>query len=247
MAWKLLIADDEDIIRRGVKRYIESHSEKFDPILEASNGDETLDIITRERPDVILLDVQMPGKTGIEVMEAVRSTDLDPVIVILSGYDDFKYAQQAMRYGAKDYLLKPVRAQDILNSLEALAIENYGERKDVGLQNEELQDNRLVNAAIRYIDKHYSEPLSLQLVADQIGISRGYLSTRFTQAMDMGFVDYLNQVRIEAACLYLQQNSLKNYEIAYKVGFNDDKYFSRVFRKLKGMSPKEYRAKERNK
>lgn len=62
-----------------------------------------------------------------------------------------------------------------------------------------------------------------------------------SQTLGIGFVDYLTQVRIDHACIYLEQNSLKNYEIAYRVGFRDEKYFSRVFKKLKGQSPREYR------
>jgi two-component system response regulator YesN len=144
---KILIADDEDTIRRGVAKYIQLHSDKFDKIYQAENGQEALDILFQYRPELVLLDVQMPLKNGIEVMQEAKKAGLDPVIVILSGYDEFKYAQQAIRYGAKEYLLKPVRATDIL----------------------------------------------------------------------------------------------KSYEIAYRVGFRDEKYFSRVFKKVKGMSPKEYR------
>ena len=61
------------------------------------------------------------------------------------------------------------------------------------------------------------------------------------QNIGCGFADVLNQVRVERACCYLEQHQLKNYEVAYKVGFNDEKYFSKVFKKMKGMTPKEYR------
>ena len=122
---KILIADDEDTIRRGVAKYIQLHSDKFDKIYQAENGQEALDILFQYRPELVLLDVQMPLKNGIEVMQEAKKAGLDPVIVILSGYDEFKYAQQAIRYGAKEYLLKPVRATDILKCLEKLADEYY--------------------------------------------------------------------------------------------------------------------------
>lgn len=66
----------------------------------------------------------------------------------------------------------------------------------------------------------------------------------FVQYLGCGFVDYLNQVRIERACCYLDQKSLKNNEVAFKVGFRDEKYFSRVFKKIMGMTPREYRNRE---
>ncbi len=89
--------------------------------------------------------------------------------------------------------------------------------------------------------KAYAMDGMLADVAQRVGISPGYLSTLFQRQMAKGFVDYLNEIRIEHACTYLLQNYLKAYEIAYKVGFKDEKYFSRVFKKIKGKSPSEYR------
>lgn len=238
---KILIADDEDTIRRGVAKYIQLHSDRFDKIYQAENGQEALDILFQHRPELVLLDVQMPLKNGIEVMQEAKKAGLDPVIVILSGYDEFKYAQQAIRYGAKEYLLKPVRATDILKCLEKLADEYYQKDEEEDVQQEGNQINSFVKSARDYVEEHYAEDVSLQEVAEKIGISAGYLSTMFAQNMDCKFVDYLNQVRIERACTYLEQNYLKTYEIAYRVGFRDEKYFSRVFKKVKGISPKEYR------
>lgn len=240
MGMKILIAEDEETIRRGVAKYIRLHTDRFDQIYEAENGEEAIDIIIKFQPDVVLLDVQMPLKSGIEVMKEISKTELRPIIVILSGYDEFKYAQQALRYGAREYLLKPVRADDILNCLLTLT--------DECLQSEEAvkedsgnQTKRIIKAAQEYIREHYSENISLADVADHAGVSGGYLSTMFHQSLGLGFVDYLNQIRIERACCYLEQNYLKTYEIAYKVGFRDEKYFSKVFKKMKGVSPKEYR------
>lgn len=153
---KLLIADDEGNIRRGTAKYIALHTDRFEKICEAANGQEAIDCILQHLPDLVLLDVQMPGKNGIDVMREAEEAGAAPVFAILSGYDEFAYAQQALRYGAKEYLLKPVRAADIL------------------------------------------------------------------------------------ACLYLQQRTLKTYEIAYRMDFQDEKYFARVFRKVMGVSPKQY-------
>ena len=87
----------------------------------------------------------------------------------------------------------------------------------------------------------YPVNLMLSDVAQKVGISAGYLSTLFQRKMSKGFVDYLNEIRVEHACTYLRQNYLKTYEIAYKVGFRDEKYFSKVFKKVKGQSPSEYK------
>lgn len=240
MGLKLLIADDEDTIRNGMAKYIRLHSDRFDRVYEAENGQETLDALMTYQPDLLLLDVQMPLKNGIEVLQEAAKSGIRPVTVILSGYDEFKYAQQALRLGAREYLLKPVRAADILAALNRLADETFGKEEVRRDDDETEQANRFVDRAVSYIAEHYMEDLSLGLVAEKAGLSAGYLSTLFSQHLNCKFVDYLNQVRIERACVYLKQNYLKIYEISYRVGFRDEKYFSKVFKKVKGMSPKEY-------
>lgn len=243
MGLKLLVADDEDTIRMGVAKYIRLHSDRFTKIYEAENGQQALDLILQHQPELLLLDVQMPLRNGIEVLQEAGKAGVHPLTVILSGYDEFKYAQQAIHCGAKEYLLKPVRARDILDCLNRLADAAYGAEYSVPETEGQEQDNRFVRMAQDYIAEHFSEDLSLTEVAEKAGISPAYLSSLFTQKLNCRFVDYLTTVRIERACTYLTQHYLKTYEIAYKVGFRDEKYFSRVFRKMKGMSPKEYREK----
>ena len=235
---KLLIAEDEDMIRNGMYKYIKLHTDRFDKIYLAQDGQEALDIIFQHNPDVLLLDVQMPKKTGIEVMQEASKAEVLPLTVILSGYDDFRYAQQALKFGAKEYLLKPCRSSEILACLHQMA--------DMVSGKPETEDtvhmaHHLVQKAKEYIDERYSENLTLQQVADHVGISQGYLSSLCSQHLGFGFIDYVNRVRINHACIYLQQNYFKTYEIAYKIGFHDEKYFSKVFKKMKGVSPSQYR------
>ena len=240
MSVKLLVADDEEVIRRGVAKYIRLHTDRFDKIYEAENGQEAIDLLLKYQPDILLLDVQMPLKKGRDVMKEAARAGLHPIVVILSGYDEFKYAQQALRYGAKEYLLKPARASDILKCLNRLVDDSLG-LEEPCVQEEENGTNQLVKRAKEYIAEHYMENITLSDTAEILGITGGYLSTLFQKSLQCGFIDYLNRVRIERACCYLEQNYFKTYEIAYKVGFRDEKYFSKVFKKVMGMSPKEYR------
>lgn len=232
---KLLIADDEDSIRNGIVKYVQLHTDRFDTVLAARNGQEAVDIIFRDRPQIMCLDIQMPVMSGIEVMEEASRTGLLPYTIVLSGYGEFEYCQRALRYGAKNYLLKPVRSSDILNMLITAAdlIE--------GIPEEAIDKNNIVERAIRFMQDNYHKNLRLNDVAEKVGISPGYLSTLISKNKDRVFVDLLNEIRIERACTYLEQGTLKTYEIAYKVGFQDEKYFSKVFKKIMGMTPAEYR------
>jgi Bacterial regulatory helix-turn-helix proteins, AraC family len=242
MSINILIADDEDMIRRGVAKYIKLHTDRFDKIYEAENGQEAIDLLLKYQPEFMILDVQMPLKTGLDVMKEAKKVGIHPITVILSGYDEFVYAQEAIKFGAREYFLKPMRASDILDCLNRLADEYLGNEEVQQLSVEEK--NPFVQDALEYMKESYSRDISLSGVAKKLGISAGYLSTLLNQHLGCSFNDQLNQIRIDRASCYLEQNFLKNYEIAYKVGFKDEKYFSRVFKKIKGMSPKEYRMRK---
>lgn len=240
MSMKLLIADDEDVIRNGIAKYIKLHTDRFSKIYLAENGQQAIDLILQYQPELMLLDVQMPLKTGLEVLQETQKLGVVPATIILSGYDEFEYARKALRYGAKDYLLKPCRSSEILESINNLAKELLGSPSEkVNL--DRIGIHHVVCSAVEYVKEHYNKNLTLIEVAEKVGITSGYLSTLFSQNMNCGFVEYLNKIRIKHACTYLEQNYLKTYEIAFKVGFKDEKYFSKVFKKEMGKSPHEYR------
>ncbi|MDD2992646.1 MAG: response regulator [Pygmaiobacter sp.] len=235
--YTLLIADDEENILHGMQRYIEAHTTKFCKILCASNGQQALEMILQYRPQVLLLDIQMPVKSGLEVMRESRAAGVCPRTVILSGYDTFAYAQQALRLGAVDYMLKPCRSADLLQKLESLV---PGEAAAPAQAGEALPASRMVQQAIAYCKEHLSEEITLGDVARHVAVSPAYLSRQFGRERG-GFVDYLNGLRIHYACDYMRNSSMKMYEIAYAVGFRDEKYFSKVFKKVTGQSPSTYR------
>lgn len=243
MAVKLLIADDEDAVRNGICKYIKLHTDRFEQVYTAENGQEALDKIILHHPQIMLLDVRMPLLNGLEVMKEASKLKILPTTIILSGYDEFQYAQQAIHYGARDYLLKPTRSSDILALVLKLADELFGPVDEGQSENSDEYLPAAVLRAEEYIREHYHEDISAQVVAEYAGITAGYLSTLFSQHRQCGFIEMVNEIRIEHACTYLSQNYLKTYEVAYKVGFRDEKYFSRVFKKVKGISPAAYRKK----
>lgn len=238
MPFSLLIADDEETIRENMKEYIRRNTKCFGTIYCAANGQEAVDLIFRYRPDVMLLDVKMPIKNGIEVMRETSQVDKCPKTIILSGYDTFAYAQQALRLGAVDYLLKPCSSTEVLRKAEGIVQKNQEplERPEV-----KKEGNLIIKRAITYMQEHMAEELNQTKVAKEVGVNTSYLSTLFTKEFGCGFVDYLNTQRIQLACDYMYDGTMKIYEIAYRVGFKDDKYFSKVFKKIMGKSPSEYR------
>lgn len=172
----------------------------------AANGEEAVELIFRDKPDIMILDMQMPIKDGVVMQEAKRAGVL-PYTFVLSGYDEFRYCQQALRLGAKDYLLKPIRSSDILKMLLDAADILFG--CDKALVGQETgEKNQLVEIAREYITDHYYEKICLSDVAERIGVTPGYLSTIFQKQLE--------------------------------------KYFSKVFKKVKGCSPADYRKTNQN-
>lgn len=112
--YKLMIADDEVTIREGLKCLLDWESEGFALAGEAANGDDALALILKERPDLVLLDIRMPGMSGLDVIRLARQQDFTGKVVILSGYSDFNYAREAIRYDVLSYLTKPLDEDELL-------------------------------------------------------------------------------------------------------------------------------------
>lgn len=130
---RLLIVEDEKIIRQGLRVMVQRAPVEVEEVLECANGEEALKLLRQTQIDVLLTDVRMPHMDGISLIQRLRELPFPPLPVIISGYDDFSYAVEALRCGAKEYLLKPVSREDIakvLNSLESILKErSFRERQ----------------------------------------------------------------------------------------------------------------------
>ena len=130
---KVLIIDDEPYVREGLKYIVDWNENGFEVCGEASNGDEGYEKILELKPDIILLDIQMPGKLGLEILKDVRKRGIKGRFIIISGYSNFEYAKQAIKYGVKDYLLKPIDEDELLDI--ALKLKNEIEEEDKSKNN----------------------------------------------------------------------------------------------------------------
>ena len=116
---RVLIVEDEIRIRNGMANLIEHHTEHT-VIGEAQNGQEGLEMALLYMPDLIITDIRMPVMDGLEMMRKLREQDGDWHFVILSGYSEFEYAKKAIRYGADDYLIKPLAPDDVMSLLDTV-------------------------------------------------------------------------------------------------------------------------------
>ena len=141
---KIFLVEDEMIIRRGIKNSIEWEKEGYQFAGEASDGELAFPMILREKPDIVLTDIKMPFMDGLELSRLIRKELPETKILILSGYDEFEYAKEAIRIGITDYLLKPVSSTRLLEALDDVRrkIEQEKEEKALLIQyQKEMQEN----------------------------------------------------------------------------------------------------------
>ncbi|WP_054860272.1 response regulator [Gracilibacillus sp. JCM 18860] len=116
--WKLLIAEDESIIRRGLKKSLNWEAYSINVIGEAEDGEEALKKAKELRPDILFIDINMPFLNGLELMEKLRPILPNAVFIVISGYNEFIYAQKAIKMGTIDYILKPVKKTELKRTVE---------------------------------------------------------------------------------------------------------------------------------
>ena len=166
---KILIIDDEYTIRHGIATVIRKYNERWTIVGEASDVSQALSIIRQERPDVIFLDIKMPGKSGIDLLREIQEIPLKMIPVIISGYSDFVYAQQALRYGAFDYIMKPVspgKIIDVLCKLEKKIISDQFLADELEAYHKSKEDRKIQfiqNLIYGYTDYNRKEKENLDL------------------------------------------------------------------------------------
>jgi len=395
--WKVLIADDEPKIRRGIRSLVERFSSDFVVVAEAEDGEMAYAKAIELEPDILLVDIRMPFLNGLELIERLAGALPERLIIIVSGHDEFEYAQTAVKLHVFDYLLKPLdtnvfaatmaRAcaelearsetgkyavwvkeqldrnlpvlrerffrdwvmgelskteveeaktflQIELHGPVALLAARFSERFGAGtpgadkvrrlalvavrtiisetlpsprshifedetetvlaivsgaaeedlvaakaeierraatqlLQvpilssrividplsrlNDAYEEIRaeladggnceaFVRLAVNHIDQRYWDTsLSLESAAEELQISPGYLSRLMKRETGLSFVEYLNRIRVKKATQFLNDPAAKVFEVAERVGYRSQHYFSRAFRKAMGTPPSEYK------
>lgn len=396
--WKVLIADDEPKIRKGLKNLIDWSGLDMEVVAEAEDGEIAYEMAKETKPDILLVDICMPFLNGLQLIEKLNEMLTESKIIIITGHDEFAYAQQALKLKVFDYILKPVSKEQLYslvskakeelalfrqenkyiawakqqlnknmpflkerflndfinghlteleveeqlkffgivfedkfgmivikaverisiseslkewdrklllfavqNIVEELLLEHrpnivFGDNKDNivaitgirGMNDWVALGDRIKEAVEKYLkqvllvsqdlvrggifsipsvyeklvretleksnctpivimakkyveDNYFKEELSLQEVAHEIQISSSYLSRLLKNETGASFIDYVTQVRIKKAVQLMNDPAMKIYEVAEKVGYSSQHYFSTAFKKVLGVSPIEYK------
>ena len=233
----LLIADDENLELKVLEKTVKKHFVDELEIFASSNGRKASQICDEVKPDIALLDIEMPGMNGIELAKYIKEKYADCIIIFITAYDRFDYAIEAMHIKAFDYLLKPWKEERLCELINT-AIENVR-----SMQKTDSIVHSPKDVIKDYIDRNYKKDISAKDVAGILGYSDVYFSKVFKQLFDDNFINYLTKIRIGRAKLLLKDISFNIKEVGKSVGYADSNYFTKVFKRSVGMSPSEYRSK----
>ena len=235
----ILLVDDEIIIREGFKRLFDWEAHGCQVVGEAADGMEALEKIDSLRPDIVIMDINIPIMNGLKVIQTARIKHPQMAFVIVSGYDDFSYCQQALRLQITDYILKPVNYEEFGSCIDNLKISLFQQQTEAAPQQQ--QEERTIVGLTRYLQSHLAEDINLAVLADEFHLSAQYISQLFKSEIGVNFHAYLTNIRMEKAKKLLLTTSLPIAEVAQQAGYGDYRAFTKVFRKSEGITPSQYR------
>lgn len=253
--YRILVVEDEIRILRGVKNAILCNIDKIEDVIIAQNGKTALDKVEQYNPDIIITDIRMPEVDGMQLIKAVRAKGYDMSIIVLTAMEDFKCIQQLIQYDLQNYIVKPFSIEEIINEVNE-AIDKVKQKQELNKikkianihpdlieKMEEASGNKLIIQAIAYIEKNINNPISLKETAEELHVSRPYLSTLFKKEMHKTFSSYLTGKKLLFSKKMLVETDMHIYEIAELTGYQSDKYFIQVFKKKFGITPQAFREK----
>ena len=253
--YRIVVVEDELIVRQGIILTTDWSELDCEVIGEAKNGVEGLELILKLRPEIVITDIRMPEMNGIEMTKKVLEV-YSPAIIYLTAFSEFEYAKEALSLGAVDYIIKPFKdhelfesvtraKQQVQNQIWVDKMKTETVKPTEGLEQffsgsvKSKHHNILKATAI--IREKYASDISVESVAEALEVSKSYLSDLFKKETSYTFHEYLTNTRLMVACQLMEAPHYRIYEVAQKVGYRDQRYFSQVFKKHLGLSPQEFK------
>lgn len=247
---EILIVDDERLILYGLKTCIEAIEEVECHVRTAQDGKQALCLLEALPVDLMVTDIEMPSCNGLELIEKAQKRGLYKKCVILSGYEKFEYAQSAIRFGVKDYLLKPFDRDDLVRNICNAAAE-LGRAEELSLLKKydaymphvtQEEPPYALRKYYQYMKENYNRSISLTMLAQKYGKSEGYLCSLFKKEWNTTFLELINEMRLrQALCLLLYEQGLTVGEIAAKVGYQTERQLFRLLKNKLDMTPQQVR------
>ena len=237
----VIVVEDEELILNDIIKKIDIIGLPYKVIGTAEDGESALELIRQSPPDVLLTDIIIPVMDGLELVDNVNYYYPSVKKIIISGYSDFAYAKRAICSDVFDYLLKPVKQQELTDCLTRLLLILQSERASFAAIPECSDMKTSIQNIKLYIKENYYKEINVNTIAELFNLSPGYLSKMFMKYEKTTPSKYLINIRINEAKRLLQNKELSVKSIGELVGYLDQFYFSRIFKVVTGMSPGAFR------
>lgn len=247
--YKLLIVDDEPQILEGMKRTLDWAKYGFGCIETSETAEGAISKAVEIYPDIAIFDICIGKDLGYEAIGKLNTLGLPTKYIIMSGYNEFEYAREAIRCGVKDYLLKPVNRSKLQEVVEKIIVEDlHGTLEGtsdanldpvLGVRYDSL--SKLTNHILLRVKADYAQNLTLKLVAEQFRMNGTYLGQIFLKETKMKFSEYLMAYRMQRARERILSTDEKIAGIAQSVGYSNLGYFYTHFHGFYGKSPSDLR------
>lgn len=224
---RAIICDDESDVFSIIEYFIKEEGFPIEIVATAKDGREALDLIQKEKPDIVFIDIQMPYMNGLEVIEKTK----DCKFIIITAYGSFEYAQKALRLGACDIISKPIDLEQLKEAISRTV-------------EWEFTGNETVDNILLYIHKNYNQHIELDEMAEQCHVSKVHVSRIFKKVMGETVFSYVHKVRIEQAKYLLLNKKDAINAISEMVGYQSLHNFYHYFKKYTGMTPASFIKKE---
>ena len=221
---RAIIADDEPAAGIIIRHLVQKSKLPIEIIGTGTDGQMTLDMIRSKNPELIFLDIQMPRMNGFEIIQAEPNRKY----IIITAYESFQYAQQALRMGAKDILLKPVEYDTFCTSVG----------RAIGWK---FTQNDMANDILEYIQKNYSQRIEVNQLAKTYYTTASHIARVFKKNMGVSVIAYLHGVRMKNAIVMLENTDLGIKEVAESCGYENLNNFYKYFKQATGHTPAAYR------
>jgi len=234
----VIIVDNDVWSAEKIRRNFNSMGKPYRIVEVFGNGKEALQFLEENptKADFLIADICMPGFPGLELFEKIRKINNHLQCIIMSAQQVFEYAVKAMELGVVRYLLKPIETEKLSGVLDSLifkTIDTRGDEQNLNISREVKFMKKEIDIGFRNVD--------MNRIAEELGYSKEYLYRIFRKEMNISVNNYLQNVRLEKAKEYMSENGkYKVYEVCEMVGYEDQVYFSKLFKKKYSVSPKDF-------
>lgn len=248
---KILVVDDEEVIVLGIIKKLSQLADIPTTLVGAYSGEEALQIMENFLPDLLITDISMSPMDGLELISRTREKGLCDHYIILTAYESFDYAKQALQYQVMDYLLKPVDWGILERHVRELALKADQETRIAQVVQQyshlftDLAEKDLSPTGkklVKYVHKNYHREISLSQLSVYSGLSENSICNLFKKELGITFLDLVYQLRIKKAMeLLLADHSTTVRDVALKIGYSSERQFFRVFKSWTGFTPQQFR------